>query len=161
MKKQAQAWGFDLMAAIVIFLSGMILFFFFSLNFSSERAEVFGALSYEGKIIGDSLLSEGFPNDWNSTTVVAIGILSNGQVNDTKLKMFYDMADNPEGYAKTKRLFNMLNDYYVYFEEPIVIDGEIITGIGVQESGQKNLARTTRVMVQGGKVKNLNIHVWN
>ena len=161
MKKGAQAWGLDLMVAITIFLAGIILFFFYALNFSSERVEVFDALSYEGKIIGDSLFSEGFPNDWNETNVVSIGILSNGQVNNTKLKRFYDLANTSVGYAKTKNLFNVLDNYYVYFEDPIVIDGVTINGIGIPESGQKNLARITRVMVQDGQIKNLNINVWS
>ncbi|MFH1425566.1 MAG: hypothetical protein ABIG28_02435 [archaeon] len=157
--KRGQAWGFDLIVAVVIFLAGMMLFFLYALNFSSERDEVFDVLSYEGKIIGDSLLSEGFPVDWDSGNVVTIGILSDGKVNDTKLLEFYNLAEGD--YNRTKKMFNVLNDYYVFFEEPIVVEGTTIDGVGVQESDQKNLVRVSRVAVQGNKIKNLNIYVWS
>lgn len=157
--KKGQAWGFDLIIAVTIFLAGMIFFFFYVLNFPSERDEVFNTMNYEGKIIGDSLLSEGYPENWGEDNVATIGILSNGKINETKLLRFYDLSNGD--YAKTKRLFNVLDDYYVYFEEPVVVDGVVINGTGMKEASPKNLVKVTRVVVHDNKIKNLNIHIWN
>lgn len=157
--KRGQAWGFDLIIAMTIFLAGMVVFFFYTLNFPSEREEVFNKMSYEGKVIGDSLLSEGYPVNWDENNVVTIGILTDNKVNDTKLKMFYDFAESD--YLKTRRLFNINDEYYVYFEEPVFIDGVWINGVGMEEINPKNLVKATRVLVHDNKIKNLNIHVWN
>ena len=156
--KDAQAWGFDLIVAMMIFLAGMILFFLYILNFPAERDDVFNTLNYEGKIIGDSLLSEGYPLDWNENNVITAGILSNEKVNETKLKRFYDLANSD--YNKTRRLFNMLNNYYLTFEEPVIAEGTTINSIGFQ-GNPKNLVKSTRVIIINNKIKNLNIYVWN
>ncbi|MBS3099536.1 hypothetical protein J4462_04950 [Candidatus Pacearchaeota archaeon] len=157
--KKAQAWGFDLIIATVIFLAGLIFFFVYVLNFPTEREEVFNSLVYEGEIIGDSLLSEGFPENWQINDVIAIGILSAGVVNDTKWKQFYDLTNSD--YQKSQRLLNVENHYYVFFEEPIDVGEEIITGIGNAPASENNLVKTTRVVIQDNKIKNLNIYVWN
>jgi flagellar basal body-associated protein FliL len=156
---KAQAWGFDLIVAVMIFLAGMILFFFYTLNFSIEKNDVFGTLNYEGKLVGDSLLSEGFPSNWDQSNVVTIGILSEGKVNETKLKEFYDMSQSD--YAKTKVLFNVVNDYYVFFDEPITVDAVPIIGIGIQQSNENNLVKLSRVVVHDNQIKNIHIYVWN
>jgi hypothetical protein len=157
--KKAQAWGFDLTMAVIIFLSGMVVFFLYVLNFPSEQEEIFNVLSYEGKLVGDSLLSEGFPDNWDENSVFVIGVLSGGQVNETKFKNFYDLVSTD--YLRSKRLFNIRNDYYVFFEEPIAIDGVNIEGVGVIPGSQKNLVRITRVVVHDNKIKDLHIYVWN
>jgi hypothetical protein len=157
--RKGQAWGFDLIVSLMIFLVGMILFFFYVLNVSNENDEVFSNLNYEGKVIGDFLFSDGLPENWEQDNVIIIGVMSDGKLNETKLKDFYDFANSD--YDRTKRLFNILNNYYVYFEEPIVVESVEIEGIGFKESDPDNLVKITRVMVHEGKIKNMNIHIWN
>jgi len=159
MEKKAQAWGFDLMVGVSIFFLGMLLFFLYALNLPSERDETFTEMNYEGNLIGDSLLSEGFPRNWNSDNVVNIGILSDGKVNNTKFKEFYDLA--LVDYNRTRRIFNVENDYYVYFSRPVTVDGVVIHGIGLNDSNPRNVVKVTRVVVHDNEVKNLNINVWN
>lgn len=159
MEKKAQAWGFDLMVGVSIFFLGMLLFFLYALNLPSERDETFTEMNYEGNLIGDSLLSEGFPSNWNSDNVVNIGILSDGKVNNTKFKEFYDLA--LVDYNRTRRIFNVENDYYVYFSRPVTVDGVVIHGIGLNDSNPRNVVKVTRVVVHDNEVKNLNINVWN
>ena len=99
--KQAQAWGADLMIALVIFSIGIFVFFLYSINAPTEAEESIDNLFYEGKIIASSILSEGHPEDWTFGNVVTIGILSQGKINETKLERFYNLAQ--ADYAKTKR----------------------------------------------------------
>jgi hypothetical protein len=159
--RKGQAWGFDLIVGLMIFLVGMILFFLYVLNVSNESEEVFSNMNFEGKIVGDSLLSDGFPENWEADDVIMIGIMTDGKLNETKLLRFYDMTLTDQDYEKTRRLFNILNNYYIYFEETINADGTDIDGIGRQEVDPKNLVRISRVIVHEGKIKNLNIHIWN
>ena len=137
----------------------MILFFFYSLNLPTERDDVFETLRYEGDAIGNSLLSDGYPKDWNVDSVVTIGLFDDGKINNTKLLLFKELAESD--YQITKQLFNIRNNYYVFFNEVIVVDGVNITGIGDSPDNPDNLARIGRVVVQNNKIKDMNIYVWN
>ena len=157
--KRGQAWGFDLAVAGVIFVVAVVLFYLYTLNFSSGSDDVAANLNYEARILSDSLLSEGFPLDWNENNVAEIGILSVGKVNNTKVKNFYDLSQND--YQRTKNLFNVANDYYAYFDEVIEVDGTQINGIGLQESNPDNLVKISRIVIHDNKIKTLHVKVWN
>ena len=159
MTEKAQAWGFDLMIATVIFLGALLALFIYTLNLPSEREESFKNLAYEGKLITDSLLTEGYPANWDENTVVRIGILSDGKVNDTKLLMFRDLVLSD--YVKTKTLFNVADDYYVYFLNEVMANNQPITGIGQPAINHKNLVKLERIVIQNGTIKNMNVQVWN
>ena len=99
-KKRAQAWGFDLIIATTIFVAGIVVFYLYSLNFADQSEEIINSLNYDGEIIGDMLLSEGFPKNWTESNVVTIGITSKNKLNQTKMENFYNLAAND--YSKTK-----------------------------------------------------------
>ena len=155
---KAQAWGIDLVLAFTIFFAALIVFFFYALNFPTENDNDFSILEYEGKILGDSLLSEGYPVDWDSSDVTTIGILSDGAINETKLSRFYDLSI-PD-YERTKGIFNIVNNYYIYFDEPIFINLQSVEGIGMSPENARNAARTTRIVIYQNRIRNLNINVW-
>lgn len=157
--KKAQAWGFDLIFAIVIFIGVLVFLYLHIFNLSFDKQDTFNTLIYEGKIIGDSLLSDGFPEEWNSANVVSMGVLSGGEINITKIEKFYNLSLSD--YQKTKILFNIAHDYYIFFDEPINIGGDLIEGIGIEPTGEENLVKVTRVVVLDKKIDNLNIYVWS
>lgn len=77
MKRNAQAWGFDIIVATGIFIVGIIAFFLYTINYPTGEQEKLDDLLYEGNIIADNLLSEGYPLNWTNITVSKIGLLSN------------------------------------------------------------------------------------
>ena len=156
--KHSQAWGMDLMIASIIFTMGIIVFYFYALNEPSEAEEKIDALFYDGKVIADSILSEGHPKDWNVGNVVAIGILSQNKINETKLERFYDLAD--DDYNKTKALFNTKYNYYFFLNETMFINGEEKPGIGRVPSNHKNLVKITRFTIYKEKPMAAYLHVW-
>ena len=81
--RKAQAWGMDLVIAMVLFSMGMVAFYIYSLNQPSEAREKIEEMLYDGKIIANTLLSEGYPEDWNSNNVVRIGILTDNKIDET------------------------------------------------------------------------------
>ena len=156
---RAQAWGFDLMIASILFLGGIIVFYIYSLNYPEEGRETLERLSYDGWIIADNLLSEGFPINWNETNVVRIGILTNERVNETKLERLYNLANTD--YQKTKALFNTKYHYYFTFSEQIVLPTYgPISGIGLIPTNPTNLIKITRLIVYQNKPVSLDIYVW-
>lgn len=155
---KAQAWGFDLLIASVLFFIGMILLFFYSLNSGSEGQESLNSLEYTGNYAADIILSEGYPIDWNPSNVVAPGILSNYKINDTKLERFYDLS--VDNYAKTKSLFSTNYNYYFNFSESMNIGGTNIEGIGQQFTNAKNLFKVTRFTVYRDRPTTFSLYVW-
>ena len=85
MIKRGQVWSIDIIIAFTIFLIAIIVFFVYSVNYSGEAGETFEQISYDGEIILKSIFSEGHPQDWNSSNVVNIGIMSKNKINEKKL----------------------------------------------------------------------------
>ena len=116
--KKAQAWGFDMMIASIIFMSGIIIFYIYSLNYPKESQQTLDTLFSEGDFAAESLLSEGLPTDWNSNNVIRIGLTTEHKINNTKLERFYNLANsqsNPAGYAKAKSILNTKYNFFMNF----------------------------------------------
>ena len=158
-QKKAQAWGLDLVIASVIFLAALLSIYFYTLNYSAGENKGFRILDEGAGIIGDNLLSEGSPEDWNGSSVTRIGLMTKGHLNLSKAEMFYQMALSD--YPKTRELFRVTHNYYVNFSEPIDIDGESVQIIGVLPSGSSNVAKSSRVIVSNNKISKIEIVTWS
>lgn len=158
MDNKAQAWGFDLIIASIIFVVAIISFYLYTINYSPEKEDMAQILSYEGTLIAESILSEGFPENWDSSTVSRIGLLSQNKINETKLKQFSDLAQSD--YAKTKSLFKIQNNYFITFSEEIIISEEQISIIGAQTENPTNLIKTERIIPYENKILTISIQTW-
>lgn len=158
MKLKAQAWGTDLMVASVIFTSAIVFFYFYALNDPNEAQESIDSMLYDGRIIADVILSEGYPKNWSSGDVVTIGILTNNKINETKLERFYDLAIF--NYPRTKSLFNTKYNYYFNFSETMFIGAAPINGIGSKPLNQKNLVKISRFTVYKDKPMSAYLYIW-
>lgn len=156
--KRGQAWGFDLMIASIIFTSGILIFYLYSLNASSETDEKLEALFYQGSLIADDLISEGYPIDWTEDTVTKLGLLSDNRINETKLERFYYLSE--QDYGKTKTLLKTRYNYYITFSDPITIQGEVIDKIGQQTETPKNLIKISRLTIYKEKPLEVHIFLW-
>jgi len=158
---KAQAWGIDLMMALVIFSMGIVVFYIYSLNTPGEAQEAIEKLFYDGKIIANTILSEGYPENWIVGDVKKPGILNKKKINDTKLERFYDLIETPGGYSQTKRLFDTRYDYYFFLDTNMIIDGEVVEGIGKNDyENARNLIKITRFVVYQNKPMTAYLYVW-
>ena len=157
-KKRAQAWGFDLMIAISIFLVGALLFFVYSLNIYENESAKATSMKYEAEQIGNMLLSEGFPASWNKSNVVKIGLLTENKVNETKISLFYELSESD--YERTKTLFNTRYHYFFNLSEPILIGNTSVSGIGSVFVNQTDLVKITRFTIYKNKPVTANIYLW-
>jgi hypothetical protein len=161
---KAQAWGMDIMIAIMIFSIGIIIFLIYSVNNSNDSKEALEQLSYDGDNIFDSILSEGSPIDWTSVNVVKIGISSNDKINETKLERFYNLALSD--YSRTKSIFNTKYDYYFYFKDMSISTGEIDgigkpgTNVSTISDNPKNLIKITRFSSFKDKPVTVYLYIW-
>ncbi|MFH1365693.1 MAG: hypothetical protein ABIH28_03855 [archaeon] len=156
--KKGQAWGMDLMVAIVIFSVGITAFYFYTINSSEETQEIITRLFYDGNIIASDILSEGAPMNWETGNVVKIGILSNNRINETKLENFYLLSTSD--YPKTKTIFNTRFNYYFFISEPMIIGGNPIEGLGKKPENSKNLVKITRLTLYKEKPVTFVIYIW-
>lgn len=135
--KRALTWGIDLILGVSIFIVGIVAFYSFTYNLGSNVDNVFKELSIESEIIIDSLLSEGFPENWNTTNVIVIGLLSNGKINMTKLEGFYNLT--VDDYNRTKRIFNTRYDFYFALDEDMTFNGNNVEGFGLEGVDIENI----------------------
>ena len=154
-----------MMIASMIFISGIIIFYVYSLNYPKESQETLDQLFSEGDFVTESILSEGLPSNWDGSSVIRIGITTNNKVNDTKLERFYTLADsqtNPPGYAKAKSVLNTKYNFFMNFSEQMVINNNPVAGIGKSFDGEqtKNIIKITRATIYQNKIVSLNLYVW-
>ncbi len=157
-KNKAQGWGFDLMVASIIFITGLVVFYLYSLNSPTETQEVLNVLTYDGNLIANAFLSEGYPLDWNENNVISLGIMSNNRINQTKLERFYALSTS--NYQKTKELFNTKYEYYIFSSENFTIAGQEVSGIGNFPLNPKNLIKISRITIYNNKPIDLNFEIW-
>ncbi|MFH1290068.1 MAG: hypothetical protein ABIH92_01530 [Nanoarchaeota archaeon] len=151
--KKAQAWGFDLVVGMIIFVVGILSFYLYTTNLPGASEETIQHLQQDGELVADSLMSEGSPEDWTVSTVVMIGILSDDRINQTKLDSFRSLASSD--YNLTRSLFRVRNNYFVY------LDGDFASGIGADSTDAVNLVKVTRAVVYDRSVTTLNVYAWN
>lgn len=158
LNKKSQAWGIDLMVAMMIFSVGIISFYFYTLNSSEGAKETIDQLFYDGNLIANSILSEGYPVNWESSNVIKIGITSENKINETKLENFYSLSETD--YTRTKNLFNTRFNYYFFISEEMVIDGNVVEGIGQKPVNYEDLIKITRLTLYKEKPVTLTIYIW-
>lgn len=158
--KRAQAWGFDLAAGLVIFLSGIIFFYFYSNNNFSGNEQNLALIKNEAKFVSGSLLTSGAPDGWNETSVSRIGFYDAGKINLTKLEYFYNLSS--ANYQTTKNIFSINDDYYVYFPDGVLVGGNLIFYIGNNATqNATNIAKVSRAVVYDNKIVSMEVGVWN
>lgn len=155
--KHSQAWGIDLMIAVMIFTIGILFFYLYTLNAGNPEKKI-SEMNKEGNLISDSLLSSGYPQDWNSENVVKIGIVDNGKINETKLERFFNLASSD--YEKTKDIFKTRYDYYFSLSENMTINSQQVEGIGKKSGNEKNLVRVSRFVIYKDTPLTMYINIW-
>ncbi|MCK5342395.1 MAG: hypothetical protein KAR20_03275 [Candidatus Heimdallarchaeota archaeon] len=164
-EKKAQIWGLDILAGMMLFLIGIIVFFVYSLNQPGEAQDNFELLLYDGKIIADNLMSPGYPLDWNSSNVITLGISDDNKINETKLERLYEMIYTENNYTRTKNILNTQYEYYFFLEQNMTINSMEVEGIGKPGATRnnidaRNLIKITRFTVYQNKTIPLYIYLW-
>lgn len=165
MKTRGQIWSLDLMAGLALFLVGIMIFFIYSLNQPTQAKETLDLLRYDGNIILDNLLSQGYPLDWDSSSAVTLGITTDSKINQTKLENLYQMIYTQSNYTKTKILFNTQYDYYFFLDQNMTISSTSIEGIGKPDTTKqnidaKNLIKITRFTIYQNKTTPIYLYIW-
>ena len=164
--KKSQVWVLDVFFAFLVFVAVLVIFFKAETNLSEGDEQVFDDILFESRLVTDSLLSTGFPRDWDPTDVSEIGIAGNYRINETKLSNLQSMA-----YTSTKSKLRTRYDYYLFFESSdgiMRIDSQ--EGIGkpgvnstniVEEASPHNLVSAYRFVVFRSKPAKMVLYLWD
>jgi len=161
--KKSQAWGIDLMVGAFIFLIGITVFYIYSMNSPEESKETVESISYDSKFISDTILSEGYPINWNPSNVIRIGVLTKDKIDETKLEVFYNLAQTD--YNRTKILFDTKYDYYFFMDKNISSATINVRGIGkpnfdINNINAKNLIKVTRFVIYKDEPLTAYVYIW-
>ena len=153
------------MTGLALFLVGIAIFFIYSINQPSQSKETFELLNYDGKMIADTLLSQGYPENWDTSNAITIGLTTSNKINQTKLENLYQMIYVQNNYARTKNLLNTGYDYYFFLTENMTVGAGPIEGIGKPGTTKNNinakdLIKITRYTIYQNKTTPLYLYIW-
>ncbi len=109
---KAQAWYVDFILGISLFIAALVIYYNYIYEFSSQEENSYNKLIDESSVVSSSLVTSGFPNDWNNSNVVRIGLADETKINRVKLKSFKRL-----NYSKAKSYFGIVDDYFVFFTD--------------------------------------------
>jgi len=159
---KGQIWYLDLVIGFSIFTLALLIFFTNEINLNDSEQEALSGLVFEGSIIGDHLMSAGYPDEWNENYYTEIGIVNDGLVNITKLNNFTKIP-----YNETKQAFGTRFEYYVYFVGDNFSEEQEGFGFpGINSTSFDNLTSThliniDRLVVYKNEIKALKVIIWD
>jgi hypothetical protein len=108
---KSQMWFTDFVIGLVIFSLAIISYYTYTTNITKQDLIVMEDIISDSKVVSASLMSSGYPQNWESNNVVRIGITNdNNEINNVQFNEFIELD-----YNTTKRLFGSVYDYFLYF----------------------------------------------
>ena len=156
--EKAQIWSIDLIIAVMIFTTGIVFFYVYTLNYGQEVENTLASLEYDAGHIADMLHTSGFPKNWSSEDVITLGISDSGQINESKLAELAALTDSD--YSRTQTLFTTQYNWYINFSEPMLIGITTRNTIGSTSTNPANNLRVQRITVYRNKPVLMNVYIW-
>ncbi len=123
----AQAWYTDFAIALFLFIFTLVFYFSYTTNFQKQEKGSVEILLKDARAIASSLVLSGYPNDWDNSTVIRVGVVDEQKLNVAKVKNFKKLT-----YTFTKKKFSTPYDYFVFWVnnkgEVLIIGG--VCGVG-------------------------------
>ena len=139
MMGKAQYFYIDYFISIFIIFISLVMFYGVISTSSSLDDGSLYELVQEGDTVSNSLLTRGYPYEWDSTHVMKIGIASESNSNkldSTKVREFATLAKSD--YYETKALFGSKMDYGLFFLDSI---NEAVNVNGVCKIGKDTIIK--------------------
>jgi hypothetical protein len=170
---KAQFWSFDIIFAIIIFLSAIILLSYIWLTISNEisTGSVYsvGEMQIQEQDLSSKLLSTGYPENWysliNATNVqtwnnMSIGV-GTGQFNTVSYQKFLvlmAMSDyNYTTYQETKSMLGITFNYYITISNNNM---NMKIGLNPQSYSASSVQVATKNIYINGQQAQMKILLW-
>ncbi len=124
--KKAQIWYTDFMVGVLIFVIVIVLYYEYANNLNQDPDKLTSDLIMDAKSITSSLITEGYPTNWNQSNVQMIGLTDGNQ------RLVQEKIDVLAGmdYGEMKTKFRTSYEYYLFLE---AVNGtRILLGGGIR-----------------------------
>lgn len=165
MMTKGQTWTVDFMIGTVMFFIALFVFYqYYSNTISIDLGEV-KTLRMDAEGISNSLMSEGYPPNWNILTddddILQLGIVDDGfLLNDTRLARLKTLD-----YKDTRKLLNTKYDYYFYFLDKDKVIKEGYGGIAspsdIETQNPKKIVTLSRFVFYDRNIYRMVLYVWD
>ena len=128
---RAQMWFADFVVGMMIFSFLLASYYIYTTNISKKDSVVMNDLIADAKTVASSLTSSGYPDSWNSNTVIRVGFTDNyNRIDNDLFREFTEI-----GYNKSRKLLGTTYDYFLFFvnESGDVQNVEGVCGTGNPE----------------------------
>ena len=112
MGKGGQAWYLDLVAGMLIFIIGLVAYYHANINISHDDIEGYGDLLRNADSIEAMLMTPGYPDGWNASTVEQIGVVDDHRLRPENWARFSGIP-----YNQSKSIFGTPYDFAAFVEE--------------------------------------------
>ncbi|MFP4567575.1 MAG: hypothetical protein ACLFN8_01395 [Candidatus Woesearchaeota archaeon] len=160
--KRAQSWIFEYIVSFLIFLG--LLFIAINVLSSTSSKSYFEDVARDADHISSLFLSEGMPDNWSNSSVLSVGLMSDGRVDLNKMGE-YDLLT----YNNVKSLLGVSSEFLFYFENSsgmMLVDGLCYRGF-VEGCGDfksfityNDLATSRRIVVLDSSIVELVVVVF-
>jgi hypothetical protein len=163
LNSKAQTWIFDFIVGFLMFV--FLLFLSVNLLKSVDAKSSYEVINREVDFVSVALMSPGFPEYWNSSSVVVPGLLSNNEVDMAKLQLFDSFS-----YTRSKALLRVTGEYWFYFKNAsgiIEVNGKCVRGFDFEgceipevTARHSDRAWTERIVLLDSQIVSLVVVGW-
>ena len=154
-RKKAQVWSLDFIIAIAFFAISLTIYFKYAGQIFNEDEMNLEELRIEAASISSSLMTPGYPQDWNESNVERIGISTDGStISPEKLESFRTISTS---YEKTRKLLSASHQYYIQLSN----NSTNISLSGLKYSATAKLIATAeKIVLYNNSLFRLSVYSW-
>ena len=139
--RKASVWYMDFGVGLLLFIIGTSIFFSFTNESIVQDDDQLNNMISSLKFASSSLMTRGYPEDWNSTTVKKIGLTDgNNRIIAQKVSRFANLDSDKVKYA-----FNSAYKYEICFRDE---NNDLVEINGLSCIGEPSENSTYQVTVQ-------------
>lgn len=142
-----------------MFLIAITIYYQFVNNLSSDSEDEINEMVLDSKTISNSLISGGYPFDWNTSNVKRIGLTEgNYRVSKEKLDNFANIS-----YSTARgTIFDTRFNFYFQLKDK---EGGIIPinggeGVGIAANNTGRLVQISRVAIYNSSIVKMVLYLW-
>lgn len=164
--KRAQVSTIDFIAGFLMVVTALLLAS--NLIFTLQEKSSFSSLQDVATAVSEDLMSEGYPADWNATSVIKLGLLSNNTLSPVKIQDLSSLS-----YDDIRASLGTPYDVYWYFHNASGVVNVSACGYGNPSvvvdalscepsfSASRNLVHLQRILVYNNSLITMEVVVWD
>jgi hypothetical protein len=160
MNNKAQQLTFTFLFFLFIFFL-LITLFYDELLLGTKSTETHELMEREAQRGTESLLTAGYPSDWTVSDVKRIGLLTNGSLDEEKIKRLQELIN--QNYPESKNYLGIRHDYTLIIttDTTLVLGNPSINSEAeLLASNPRQLALQKRIIPTNTNVASISLYIY-